>query len=251
MNTFGLSDKGRHRAENQDCFDLCSVKSGTLAVVCDGMGGVAGGLLASELAAGRFLAFARTALETAEGAVSDSTEVEDILRQATDAANRKVYRFAGQTEEYNGMGTTLVAGYWQDDTAYFVNVGDSRAYRIAKDGIMQITKDHSLVQQMIDRGEITPAQGRQHPRRNIITRAVGSERFVTCDIFSIPIREGDCYLLCSDGLTNAVEEAELHRVILAAENAEAACRTLVNEAIENGARDNVTAVVVYNGKGDA
>ena len=248
MNIFGLTDKGRHRAENQDSFDLCTVGDGTLAVVCDGMGGVAGGLLASELAAGRFLAFARTALETSDGT---QTETEDVLRQSTDAANRKVYRFAAQAEEYTGMGTTLVAGYWQGNTAYFVNVGDSRAYRIAKDGIMQITKDHSLVQQMIDRGEITPAQGRHHPRRNIITRAVGSERFVTCDIFSIPIRDGDCYLLCSDGLTNAVEEAELHRVILAAEDAQSACRTLVNEAVENGARDNVTAVVAYAGKGDA
>ncbi len=246
MNIFGTSDKGRYRAENQDSFDLCSVGEGTLAVVCDGMGGVAGGLLASELAAGRFLAYARAALEASGG-----TEVEDILRQATDAANRKVYRFASQTEEYTGMGTTLVAGYWTGGTAYFVNVGDSRAYRIAKDGIVQITKDHSLVQQMIDRGEITPAQGRHHPRRNIITRAVGSERFVTCDIFTVPVRPGDCYLLCSDGLTNAVEEAELHRVILAAADAEAACTSLVTTAVESGARDNVTAIVAYDGRRDA
>lgn len=246
MNIFGTSDKGRYRAENQDSFEICSVGDDTLAVVCDGMGGAAGGLLASELAAGRFLAFARAALEASGG-----DEVEDILRQAADAANRKVYRYASQTEEYSGMGTTLVAGYWTGDTVYFVNVGDSRAYRIAKDGIVQITKDHSLVQQMIDRGEITPAQGRHHPRRNIITRAVGSERFVTCDIFAVPIRPGDCYLLCSDGLTNTVEEAELHRVILAAADAEAACMTLVTTAVESGARDNVTAVVAYGEKGDA
>ena len=243
MNYYGLSDKGPFRAENQDSFDLCTVGDGVLAVVCDGMGGEAHGLLASELAAARFFAFARAALEASEG--EDSA---DILCQATDAANRKVFRYASQSEEYDGMGTTLVAGYWQGGTAVFVNVGDSRAYRIAKDGIVQITKDHSQVQEMIDRGELTQAQGKHHPRRNIITRAVGSERFVVCDEFSVPLREGDCFLLCTDGVSNALEEAELHRVILAAENAESACQTLIEEAIESGARDNVTAVVIYTGK---
>ena len=246
MKIFGLTDKGQYRAENQDSFGTCAADGGHLAVVCDGMGGVAGGLLASELAAGRFLAFARMALEAEDGSM-----VDDILRQATDAANRKVYRFARQTVEYAGMGTTLVAGYWTEDTAWFVNVGDSRAYRIAKDGIVQITKDHSLVQEMIDNGDLTPAEGRHHPRRNIITRAVGSDRFVSCDIFTVPIREGDCFLLCSDGLTNALEEAELHRVILAAEDPQTACRTLIDEAIENKARDNVTAIVVFTGKEEA
>ena len=226
MNYFGLSDKGRYRAENQDCFDLCSAGGGVLAVVCDGMGGVAGGTLASE-------------------------DPADALRQATDAANRKVFRFAGESEEYAGMGTTLVAGYWQGDTAFFVNVGDSRAYRIAKDGIVQLSHDHSLVQEMIDRGEITPAQGRHHPRRNIITRAVGSERFVVCDELAVPIRPGDRYLLCTDGLTNALEDAELHRVLLAEEDPEMACRKLVQEALDGGSRDNVTAVVIYAEKGGA
>lgn len=246
MNYFGVSDKGPHRAENQDSFDLCTVADGVLAVVCDGMGGEAGGLLASDLATGRFLAFARAALDASGG-----EGVEEILRDATDAANRKVYRFAGQMSEYSGMGTTLVAGYWRGDTAYIVNVGDSRAYRIARDGIIQITKDHSRVQELIDRGELTPAQARHHALRRYITRAIGSERFVDCDVFTVPLREGDCFLLCSDGLTNAMENAELHRVVLAAEDAEAACRTLVREAIENGSRDNVTAVVIYPRKGGA
>ncbi len=246
MNFFGLSDKGRFRAENQDSFNVGTVRDGVLAVVCDGMGGEVHGLLASDLAAGRFFAFARAALEA-----SDGEDSADILCQAADAANRKVYRLAGQAEEYGGMGTTLVAGYWQGETAYFVNVGDSRAYRIAKDGIVQITKDHSVVQEMIDRGEITQAQGRHHPRRKYITRAVGSERFVKSDAFTVPIRAGDRFLLCSDGLTKALEDAELHRVLLAEDDAESACRTLVREAIENEARDNVTAIVIYPKKGGA
>ncbi len=246
MNYFGLSDKGQYRTENQDCFEILAVSGGVLAVVCDGMGGVAGGNMASEMAVTRFVAFARAALEA-----SDGDDPADALRQAADAANRKVFRCAELSEEYAGMGTTLVAGYWQGDTAFFVNVGDSRAYRMAKDGIVQVTRDHSLVQQMIDQGEITPAQGRHHPRRNIITRAIGGERFVTCDEFSVPIREGDRFLLCSDGLTNSVEDAELHRVLLAEDSAEGACRKLVQEAMENGSRDNVTAVVIYAVKGGA
>lgn len=246
MEFFGLSDKGPHRAENQDSFELGAVRDGVLAVVCDGMGGEAHGLLASDLAAGRFFAFARAALEA-----SDGEDSSDILCQAVDAANRKVYRLAQQEDEYGGMGTTLVACYCRDNTAHVVNVGDSRAYRIAKDGILQITKDHSLVQEMIDRGEITQAQGRRHPQLKYITRAVGSERFVKSDVFTVPIREGDRFVLCSDGLIKALEDAELHRVVLAADDAESACRTLLQEAVEQDARDNVTVVVIYPKKGGA
>jgi protein phosphatase len=247
MNTFGLSDKGRYRAENQDSFDICTMDGGVLAVVCDGMGGAAAGLLASDMAAARFIAYARTGLEAADG-----TPAGDVLRQATDAANRKIYHFSCQAEEYAGMGTTLVAGYFTPELVTFVNVGDSRAYRIAKDGIIRITKDHSLVQEMVDSGQLTPAQARRHPRRNIITRAVGSEAFVTCDVFELPIREGDSFLLCSDGLTNAVEESELHRLVLASEGPEEACRSLIDRALENNARDNVTAIVIgTDGKGGA
>lgn len=243
MTYFGLSDKGRHRAENQDSFEICPIGETVLAVVCDGMGGAAAGLLASDMAVSRFIGFARAGLET-KGEPTD-----DVLREAADAANRKVYRFACQSEEYAGMGTTLVGGYFRGDTATFINVGDSRAYRIARDGLVRITKDHSLVQQMVDRGELTPAQAQKHPRRNIITRAVGTETFVTSDIFELPVREGDVFLLCSDGLTNAVEEAELHRLVLAAESAEDACRCLVEAALGNNARDNVTAIVIAMGKG--
>ncbi len=246
MEFFGLSDKGPHRAENQDSFELGAVRDGVLAVVCDGMGGEAHGLLASDLAAGRFFAFARAALEA-----SDGEDSADILCQAADASNRKVYRLAQQSDEYGGMGTTLVACYCRDDTAYLVNVGDSRAYRIAKDGILQITKDHSVVQEMIDRGEITQTQGRRHPQLKYITRAIGSERFVKSDVFTVPIREGDRFVLCSDGLVKTLDDAEMHRVVLAEDSPEAACRTLLREAVEQDARDNVTVVVIYPKKGGA
>lgn len=246
MKIFGLTDKGHFRAENQDTFDICELKQGTLAVVCDGMGGAAAGRLASDMASARFIAFARTALEA-----GGTEETEDTLRQAADAANRTVYQSACEKPEYDGMGSTLVAAWFQEKTASFINVGDSRAYRVARDGITQITKDHSLVQQMVDAGQITAAQARRHPRRNIITRAIGGEIFVTSDIFSLRVRSSDRFLLCSDGLVNAVDEAEIHRLILAADDPESACRSLLAAALENNARDNITVVVYFSQKGDA
>ncbi len=246
MNIFGLTDKGHFRAENQDSFDLCTMDLGTLAVVCDGMGGAAAGLLASDLASARFIAFARSGLEA-----GGTGEAADVLRQAADAANRSVYQRASENPEYEGMGTTLVGAFFHRKGVVIVNVGDSRAYRISRDGIAQLTKDHSLVQQMVDTGQITPAQAKHHPRRNLITRAVGGEPFVTSDIFSVPLRDKDRVLLCSDGLTNAVDEAEIHRLVLAAEDAETACRSLIEAALENNARDNITVIVFFAEKGDA
>lgn len=246
MNIYGLTDKGRFRSENQDSFDICALEQGTLAVVCDGMGGAAAGRLASDMASARFIAYARAALE-AEGAEN----VEDTLRLAADAANRTVFQAACENPDYDGMGSTLVAACFQERSACFVNVGDSRAYRISKDGIVQITKDHSLVQQMVDAGQLTPAQARRHPRRNIITRAIGGETFVTSDIFSVRVRSSDRFVLCSDGLINAVDEAEVHRLVLAAKDPDTACRSLLAAALERDARDNITAIVYFAQKGDA
>ena len=244
MNSFGLSDKGRYRAENQDSFDVTALDGGTLAVVCDGMGGAAAGFLAGDMACARFVSQARGAIDPA----SDENDGR-ILRDAAEAANSKVYHFSAEAEDYAGMGTTLVAGFFRKTGATIVNIGDSRAYRVSRDGLRQVTKDHSVVQMMVDRGELTPAQARRHPKRNLITRAVGTEPFVDCDVFEVDVRPGDYFLLCSDGLTNAVEDAELHRLILAADCAETACRSLVEKALENNARDNVTAVVVGPAEG--
>ncbi len=239
ITSFGLTDKGRYRAENQDSYEITLTDGATLTVVCDGMGGAAAGKLASEMAVKRFTAFARAGF-----AIGGTGQDEDVLRQAADAANREIFHFAETSAEYAGMGTTLVGAVFREDAVTFVNVGDSRAYRIARDGIVQITKDHSLVQQMVDAGALTREEARRHPRRNIITRAVGSEAFVTSDLFTLPLREGDIFLLCTDGLTGAVPDAELHRLALASPDAESACRALVDTALQNNTRDNVTAVVV-------
>ncbi len=244
MNCFGLSDKGNYRAENQDSFDVVELPGGVLGIVCDGMGGAAAGLMASDLACTRFVAQARSGLDS-ESAEQDGR----VLRDAADAANRRVYHQSCEGEEFYGMGTTLAAGFFRDDEATIVNIGDSRVYRISRDGVTQLTKDHSLVQALVDRGEISPAQARRHPRRNLITRAVGTDAFVECDVFEAAVRKGDYFLLCSDGLTNAVDDAELHRLVMASDSAETACRALVKTALDNNARDNVTVVVIGPAEG--
>ena len=170
MDSFGLSDQGRFRSENQDSYRIRSLGDSTLAVVCDGMGGAAAGRLASNMAVESFVSFAGIGTE-----LSGGSDDGDVLRVAATSANRRIYEFASGSDEYVGMGTTLVGGIFRPDRAVIVNVGDSRAYRIAKDGITQLTKDHSLVQMMVDRGEITPAQAKRHPKRNLITRAVGTD----------------------------------------------------------------------------
>ena len=244
MISYGLSDKGRYRSENQDMFQTKETGQGILAVVCDGMGGAAAGRLASEMAVSRFISYV-----SLEISAPDAMMIDDTLRLAAGAANREIYHYALNNEECAGMGTTLVGGLFRSDEATLVNVGDSRGYRIARDGIFQLTKDHSLVQRMVDSGQLTPSQARRHPRRNIITRAVGSEAFVTSDVFVVPVRQGDIFLLCSDGLTNAVEEPEIHRLVLSSDGPESACRALVDAALANNARDNITVVVIDPAEG--
>ena len=142
------------------------------------------------------------------------------------------------------MGTTLVAAVIQPKKAVVVNVGDSRAYRINTDGIMQITQDHSLVQMMVDRGEITPEQAKVNPSKNLITRAVGTEPAVICDIFPLKLEKGDFLLLCSDGLTNLVDDQEILFEVVHGQQPDDCCVRLLDIAKKRGAPDNVTCVMV-------
>ena len=243
MHSCGKTDKGRYRAENQDAFRIMPRGDGLLAVVCDGMGGAAAGRLAAEMAVDKFIAVAGAGLDEPEA------DAGELLRQAVDAANRHICDFAAASDEYAGMGTTLVGAWIRGGTAVIASVGDSRAYRVTEEGIAQITKDHSLVQQMVDIGLLTAAQARRHPRRNIITRAVGSEPYVTCDVFTLPVQPGDVFLLCTDGLTNGVEDEAIREIILAAPDLDSACGTLLERAAAGGSRDNITALLLSEERG--
>lgn len=241
MIAFGTTDKGKVRAANQDAFRLCVSPDGTyvLAALCDGMGGVHGGELAAKLAADAFMQYAGDALR-GDGAA----DAAQLLREASAYANLKVYDRAFRDDACRGMGTTLVAALVRETDAAVVNIGDSRCYWLADGQLQQVTRDHSLVQSMVDRGLITEEEARSHPRKNVIMRAVGLERMIRSDIFRLDMRPGDALLLCSDGLSNLVEMQEMEALLKSGRSEEAVCETLLQLALDRGAPDNVTIVLV-------
>ena len=240
MTYFGITDKGSVRAVNQDAFRAEDVpeRGAAALVLCDGMGGERAGEVASETAAG---AFAEYALERFSDDVPPLAD--DTAREAAAWANLRVYDRAMRDDACRGMGTTLVAAVITAEDCVIVNVGDSRCYWMAEGQLQQVTKDHSLVQEMVDAGLIDRDQARTHPRRTVTTRAVGMERRVPCDIFRIDLRPGDTLLLCSDGLSNMVTDRELAGVLSHETELKDAGEKLLSMALERGAPDNVTVLL--------
>lgn len=241
MIVFGISDKGKVRRINQDTFrQFLSEDGGTaVAVLCDGMGGANCGEVASALAA-QF--FEERALELLrEDAEADLAR---IAREAAVYANARVYDRALRDPECSGMGTTLVAAIVRGKDAAVVNVGDSRCYWLADGSILQVTRDHSMVQELVDKGLLTAGEARVHPRKNIIMRALGLEAGIRSDVFRLELQEGDTLLLCSDGLSNLFLEEELRSRLDCPSSIEETARALLAEALQRGAPDNVTVLLV-------
>ena len=215
-------------------------RGGLLCVVCDGMGGAKSGNVASTLAAEVFIEEVRRTWKSG----MDADEAEQMLRGAVKLANFTVYDQAMQLEEFSGMGTTLVAALIQGKEVTIVNVGDSRAYGVGRKGIRRLTVDHSLVQMMVERGELTPERARTYPGKNYITRAIGTEPVVECDVFRLDVERGDCLLLCSDGLSNIMDDQEMLFEVVHGVNKQYCCQRLLDIAKNRGAPDNVTCVMV-------
>ena len=246
MKSYGLTDKGKVRAENQDCFllELCPEQKCLIAVLCDGMGGASAGEVASELCSKTFVGKVFEKLCACGG---KRPNYRQILQSSCAETNGVVYEYSRFSEEYHGMGTTLVGGVIKENgTGYIINVGDSRAYLIQpkKDVISQISQDHSLVAELVRFGAITSEEAREHPRKNIITRALGTESEMDSDFFPIRLGAGELLLLCSDGLSNQIRDEELLEEAKTHGEPEALCRRLMEMVLERGAQDNVTVVVV-------
>lgn len=241
MQYWGISDPGCIRPQNQDSYQIEVLDRNTLlCVVCDGMGGAKSGNVASNLAVDVFV----QEVKRTWTADMDPDKQDQMLRNAVKLANFTVYDQAKQFEEFTGMGTTLVAALIQPQFTAVVNVGDSRAYSVKNDGVSQITVDHSLVQMMIRRGELTPEQARNYPGKNLITRAIGTEAVVECDIFHRRTQSGECLLLCTDGLSNMVDEQEILFEVVHGANRQSSCQRLLEIAKNRGAPDNVTCVLI-------
>ena len=246
MKSFGLTDRGRVRQDNQDSFiiEKCDAKDCLVVALCDGMGGAKAGGLASQLANKAFVSYVYAKL-TAR--VKRTLDYSRILQDACREANGVAFEYSQFDEAYNGMGTTIVGGIVKNNgNGYIINVGDSRAYHISRrfHVISQITRDHSLVEDLVEYGAITKDQARSHPQRNVITRALGSEAEIESDYYEFIMQGGDTLLLCSDGLSNIVSDDEMLEYAELYPEPELLCRSLMSKALNRGAKDNVTVVAI-------
>lgn len=232
------SDVGIVRNLNEDYAGYIEEKEYKLYVVADGMGGHNAGEVASEMAVNAVKAYVKE---------NYKNEGSNVLENAIFFANEKIYDKARCGFEYKGMGTTLVAALVYEDNIIVANVGDSSCFGITGSNIIKITKDHSLVQELIDSGSITEEEGRNHPKKNVITRALGTNNVVKIDIFKIDMNTYDKYLLCTDGLSNEVLEEEILREINDINDYNTACDKLVLLAKNRGGRDNIT-VLLFGGE---
>ena len=236
MKVQAKTDVGMVRSDNQDYFFFTPEPVGSLQnlfLVADGMGGHRAGDMASRFTVETFVRLVGS---------YEYTDTVTILTEAVTRVNALLLEKAGESEDYEGMGTTLVAATIDGNTLKVANVGDSRLYLVGDD-ICQVTRDHSLVEELLEAGIITREQAQHHPQKNVITRALGSDHEVTADTFEVNLGPGDCLLLCSDGLTNVVPEDEITAVLNDSADSEAACRDLMELALSRGAPDNVTIVV--------
>ena len=241
MQYWGITDTGCVRKQNQDAYEIRQLDKHTLlAVVCDGMGGAKSGNIASLLAADVFT----QEVERSWNPSMTQDRIDQMLTSAVKLANFTVYDQAQQFEEFDGMGTTLVAVLIHGRHVTTVNVGDSRAYIMDADGIAQETKDHSLVQLMVDRGDLSAEQAKTYPGKNFITRAIGTEQTVSCDIYHREVTRGDYLLLCSDGLSNMLDDQEILFEAVHGIGKHRCCKRLLDIAKSRGAPDNVTAVLI-------
>ena len=240
LKAWGMKDVGRCRDMNQDYIFVSEEPIGNLPnlfLVADGMGGHRAGDLASEY----------TVSKVREAAEKSMRKIPlQILKGAFEYANQKLLEKAGESPAYTGMGTTLVAAVIDGDTAYVVNVGDSRLYKIGE-GIEQITQDHSLVEEMVRMGEISEEEARNHPEKNIITRAIGVSETVEPDYFDTKLLKGEFLLLCSDGLSNMVEDSQIKDILDRRRDLQSGAEELIRAANENGGKDNIAVVLIEQG----
>lgn len=241
LKTFSITDIGLKRKINQDYVFSSEMQVGALPnlfIVADGMGGHKAGDYAS-----------REATKMIVESIKNSEESSPVwlIRTAVELANRKLLEKARESEDYAGMGTTMVVATIIEDCLYVANVGDSRLY-IVNDEITQVTKDHSLVEEMIRMGGIDEEAAKYHPKKNVITRAVGGAEEIEIDFFEIQLMPGDIILMCSDGLTNMLDDEEIKLIIKKQRDVIEKAEELVKEANANGGRDNITVTIIEQWK---
>lgn len=239
MKIYSITDPGKVRSSNQDAFFAGElIPDAAFAIVCDGMGGANAGNVASETAVKVITDY----IIRSYRAKMDSFDIEKMLKNAIVSANIDVYDMSLKDATLSGMGTTVVAALIHNDEAVIAHVGDSRAY-LVDDYLQQLTRDHSVVQSLVESGKITPEDAKVHPRKNVITRALGAEENIVVDSMQLVLKEGQTLLLCTDGLTGYAESDEILNIFKTTD-AELVPEKLVELAINGGGGDNITAVTL-------
>lgn len=245
MKSHAVTDIGLVRHENQDACKILDLPEygGLLAVVCDGMGGAAGGRIAAELAIENFVNAVEGALHTPD-TVFDDINLHKIFTEAVYRANREVFDRSVITPDLKGMGTTLTAALILGKKLFTVNIGDSRVYLVRECKMTRLTHDDSYVQMMVDTGRMTTEEAEYSPRRNVLLRAVGTKPYTEFGFESFSLSSGDRLLLCSDGLTTCVRDGEMLPLLSVIKNTEEAANAMIAAAKSVGAPDNITVIVV-------
>lgn len=234
-----ISDIGNYRSINEDYVGYLCDEKFSLFVVADGMGGHNAGEVASKMAVEGIISFVKENY----GIIP----YETLLNDAIIDVNYKIFKYSLSHSGLNGMGTTVVAAILVGEDLQIANVGDSCCFALGESEIIKITKDHSLVQELLDSGSITEEEARVHPRKNIITRAVGTNIKTEVDIYNIPFSKYKHYVLCSDGLTNDITDEEILKEVSRSINYQETCKSLVSIAKERGGKDNIT-VLIFGGE---
>ena len=245
MKFFGQTDIGMQRKENQDRIYVPEKgEELQLYIVADGMGGANAGGVASKMA----IEYVRNAIEDGFDAVKDNREdIEALIKKAIVDANKYVYKKAKETPEYAGMGTTISVALIVKNKVYIGHVGDSRIYRLRKEFVRQLTKDHSYVQALVQNGTITKAEAENHPQKNILLKVLGCEPEIEPDVMVKGFLKDDVLLLCSDGLTNMISVQDIfEEVKYGKADLEKTCNNLISQSKKNGGYDNISVILVFN-----
>lgn len=241
MNIGVCTDVGRIRDNNQDSYYYCSEGDLQVYVVADGMGGHKAGEVASYIAVDTI---EKLFIQNKSLLTKGKLDIQNFITDSVSEANKRIYEKAISEEKYNGMGTTITAAYIINNDLFIGHIGDSRAYLLRDEKLIQLTEDHSLVAQLVKNGTISKKEAQNHPQRNMITRALGTEKSIELDIEYRKLEKNDILLLCTDGLTNLVDEDKIKHVLILNNDIQVACYTLVEMANELGGFDNITALAV-------
>lgn len=234
------TDTGKVRDNNQDVYFVSINEEVPLFIVADGMGGHKAGEVASNMA----MEIVRDEFFNLCNGDLGEKEILQLMKRCIEEANNKIYLKSIEIEEFSGMGTTITIAYIKDDTIFIGHVGDSRGYIIREEDIIQITDDHTLVNELVKNGSITTDEAKNHPQRNVITRAVGTSDTIEVDFIVEKFEKENILLLCSDGLTSMIKDSEIKDVLISEKDIQEACEKLVDLSNEKGGHDNITVIAI-------